>query len=149
MKINKLTILFVISTSRINKKGLAPLVCRLTYHNKRKQYSYFHILLVKCCKHAQGQLNQLNHVPDVVKTCTGPTKPANFIEIPSKTCAGPTKPTKSWFGGDMETIMAVEKNIRQVHTTSSQVLQTCAGPTKPANSYTYCIQNMHRANQTS
>lgn len=39
MTINKHTILFVISTSRINKKGLAPIFCRITYLYKRKQFS--------------------------------------------------------------------------------------------------------------
>jgi integrase/recombinase XerD len=34
-----LKILIIISTSRINKKGLAPLICRVTYKNKRKQFS--------------------------------------------------------------------------------------------------------------
>ena len=39
MAINKLTVLFVISTSRMNKKGLAPLACRITYLGKRKIFA--------------------------------------------------------------------------------------------------------------
>ncbi|PQL91664.1 site-specific integrase [Apibacter adventoris] len=39
MEINKLNILFVIAKSRINKMGNAPLFCRLTYQEKRKQFS--------------------------------------------------------------------------------------------------------------
>ncbi|GAA4299209.1 hypothetical protein GCM10023163_20620 [Aestuariibaculum suncheonense] len=39
MSVNILKILFVISASRINKKGLAPLTCRITYLNKRKAIS--------------------------------------------------------------------------------------------------------------
>ena len=36
---NKLNILFLISKSRTNKKGLAPLICRITYLGKRKPFS--------------------------------------------------------------------------------------------------------------
>lgn len=32
-------ILFVISKTRINKKGLVPIICRVTYYNKRKPFS--------------------------------------------------------------------------------------------------------------
>ena len=39
MEINKLNILFVISKSRINKAGLAPLFCRITYQDDRKQFA--------------------------------------------------------------------------------------------------------------
>ncbi|UKB84885.1 recombinase [Chryseobacterium sp. MEBOG06] len=39
MEINKLNILFVISKSRINKVGLAPLFCRITYQDQRKQFA--------------------------------------------------------------------------------------------------------------
>lgn len=39
MEINKLNILFVISKSRINKAGLAPLFCRITYQDNRKQFA--------------------------------------------------------------------------------------------------------------
>lgn len=39
MEINKLNILFVISKSRINKVGLAPLFCRITYQDERKQFA--------------------------------------------------------------------------------------------------------------
>lgn len=39
MEINKLNILFVISKSRINKAGLAPLFCRITYQDERKQFA--------------------------------------------------------------------------------------------------------------
>jgi len=39
MEINKLNILFVISKSRINKAGLAPLFCRITYQEERKQFA--------------------------------------------------------------------------------------------------------------
>ena len=39
MTIHRLRILFVISKGRINKKGLAPLTCRLTYQGKRKPFS--------------------------------------------------------------------------------------------------------------
>ncbi|EDP97489.1 site-specific integrase [Kordia algicida OT-1] len=36
---NTVKILFVISKSRINKKGLAPIICRLTFNKKRKPFS--------------------------------------------------------------------------------------------------------------
>jgi site-specific recombinase XerD len=39
MEIYRLNILFIISKSRINKAGLAPLFCRLTYLEKRKQFA--------------------------------------------------------------------------------------------------------------
>lgn len=39
MEINKLNTLFVISKSRINKAGLAPLFCRITYQEERKQFA--------------------------------------------------------------------------------------------------------------
>lgn len=38
-KIHKLNILFVISKHRTNKLGVAPLACRLTYKDKRKQFA--------------------------------------------------------------------------------------------------------------
>lgn len=39
MEISKLHILFIISKSRMNRKGLAPLFCRLTYKDERKQFA--------------------------------------------------------------------------------------------------------------
>ena len=36
---NKIKILFLISATRINKKGLVPLICRITYLGKRKPFS--------------------------------------------------------------------------------------------------------------
>ena len=39
MKIHKLNILFVLSRSRLNKNGKAPLFCRMTYLENRKQFS--------------------------------------------------------------------------------------------------------------
>ena len=39
MGINKLNILFIISKSRVNKAGLAPLLCRITYQDKRKVFA--------------------------------------------------------------------------------------------------------------
>lgn len=39
MKNQILKILFVISTTRVNKKGLAPLYCRITYNKKRKTFT--------------------------------------------------------------------------------------------------------------
>nr|WP_298995596.1 site-specific integrase [uncultured Polaribacter sp.] len=39
MNINKLTILFYIHRNRVNKKGLCPLKCRITYNKKRKDFS--------------------------------------------------------------------------------------------------------------
>jgi len=36
---NSLTILFVISASRVNKKGLVPIICRITYLKRRKPIS--------------------------------------------------------------------------------------------------------------
>ncbi len=39
MKIQKLNILFIIFKSRINKSGLAPIYCRLTYLEKRESFS--------------------------------------------------------------------------------------------------------------
>lgn len=36
---NTVKILFVISKSRINKKGLAPIICRLTFNKRRKPFS--------------------------------------------------------------------------------------------------------------
>ena len=39
MTTRKLKILFVISKSRINKKGLVPVVCRIIYLGKRKPFS--------------------------------------------------------------------------------------------------------------
>lgn len=38
-KIHKLNILFVISKHRTNKLGIAPIACRLTYKDKRKQFA--------------------------------------------------------------------------------------------------------------
>ena len=35
---NKIKILFLISAIRINKKGLVPLICRITYLGKRKPF---------------------------------------------------------------------------------------------------------------
>ena len=39
MNKNKLTILFVIQKSKTNKKGLCPIRCRITFLNKRKEFS--------------------------------------------------------------------------------------------------------------
>lgn len=39
MQNNPLKILFVISATRINKKGLVPIICRITYLKKRKPIS--------------------------------------------------------------------------------------------------------------
>ncbi|MGQ8869405.1 Arm DNA-binding domain-containing protein [Myroides sp. TSA_177.3] len=39
MKLHKLNLLFIISRSRINKQGLAPITCRLTYKEQRKQFA--------------------------------------------------------------------------------------------------------------
>lgn len=39
MKRNMLKVLFVLSLSRINKKGLVPINCRITYLKKRKQFA--------------------------------------------------------------------------------------------------------------
>lgn len=39
MEINKLTILFYLLKARINKKGKCPIRCRLTYNDKRKEFS--------------------------------------------------------------------------------------------------------------
>ena len=35
----KLTILFLLETTKINKKGLCPLKCRITFLQRRKQFS--------------------------------------------------------------------------------------------------------------
>ncbi|MCQ0112472.1 Arm DNA-binding domain-containing protein [Zhouia amylolytica] len=37
MNPQKVNILFVLKKQKLNKKGLAPLYCRLTYNNKRKE----------------------------------------------------------------------------------------------------------------
>lgn len=39
MEINKLTILFLLLKARINKKGKCAIKCRLTYNDKRKEFS--------------------------------------------------------------------------------------------------------------
>lgn len=39
MGISKLNILFIISKSRVNRQGLAPLFCRLTYKDEKKQFA--------------------------------------------------------------------------------------------------------------
>ena len=39
MSMYKITILCVISKSRINKKGMVPIICRITYLGKRKQFA--------------------------------------------------------------------------------------------------------------
>ncbi|MDY3521062.1 site-specific integrase [Riemerella anatipestifer] len=39
MNTNILKILFLISATRINKKGLVPIICRITYYGKRKPFS--------------------------------------------------------------------------------------------------------------
>ena len=39
MEIHKLNLLFIISRSRTNKQGLAPITCRLTYKEQRKQFA--------------------------------------------------------------------------------------------------------------
>ncbi len=39
MKTHKITILYVISKSRINQKGLVPVICRITYLGIRKQFA--------------------------------------------------------------------------------------------------------------
>lgn len=39
MKLSKLNILFIISKSRVNRQGLAPLFCRLTYKDEKKQFA--------------------------------------------------------------------------------------------------------------
>ncbi|MDY3318723.1 hypothetical protein PG637_04800 [Riemerella anatipestifer] len=39
MNTDILKILFVISASRINKQGLAPLNCRITYNSERKPFA--------------------------------------------------------------------------------------------------------------
>ena len=39
MEIHKLNLLFIISRSRTNKQGLAPINCRLTYKEQRKQFA--------------------------------------------------------------------------------------------------------------
>lgn len=39
MKYNLFKILFLISPTRINKKGLVPLLCRITYDGERKQFA--------------------------------------------------------------------------------------------------------------
>lgn len=39
MNKNKFTVLFVINKQRTNKKGLSPILCRITYQSKRKVFS--------------------------------------------------------------------------------------------------------------
>ncbi|TWP23096.1 site-specific integrase [Apibacter muscae] len=39
MKINKLSILFLLERSKINKQGKCPIKCRITYNNNRKPFS--------------------------------------------------------------------------------------------------------------
>ena len=36
---NNVSILFWLKTSRINKKGVAPLMLRITYNQQRKEFS--------------------------------------------------------------------------------------------------------------
>ena len=39
MNFNHVKVLFVLSKSKMNMKGLCPLICRITYNNKRKEFS--------------------------------------------------------------------------------------------------------------
>src|SRR5690554_7478585 len=39
MNYNQVKILFVLSKSKMNMRGMCPLICRLTYNNKRKEFS--------------------------------------------------------------------------------------------------------------
>src|SRR5690606_27217989 len=39
MNFNQVKVLFVLSKSKMNMKGLCPLICRITYNNKRKEFS--------------------------------------------------------------------------------------------------------------
>jgi len=39
METHKIAILFVISKSRINLKGLVPVICRITYLSKRRPFA--------------------------------------------------------------------------------------------------------------
>ena len=39
MEIHQLNLLFIISRSSLNKQGLAPIACRLTYKEQRKQFA--------------------------------------------------------------------------------------------------------------
>lgn len=41
-----LKILFVISTTRVNKKGLVPLYCRITYNGKEKPLQQVYLLIL-------------------------------------------------------------------------------------------------------
>lgn len=48
MKTHKITILFVISKSRINLKGLVPVICRITYSGKRRQFATGQFIKPEC-----------------------------------------------------------------------------------------------------
>lgn len=39
MNFNQVKVLFVLNKSKMNMKGLCPLICRITYNNKRKEFS--------------------------------------------------------------------------------------------------------------
>lgn len=39
MNFNQVKILFVLSKSKTNLRGMSPLICRITYNNKRKEFS--------------------------------------------------------------------------------------------------------------
>ncbi|TDS57881.1 Arm DNA-binding domain-containing protein [Myroides indicus] len=38
MNVNQVKILFVVRRAKTNKNGLSPLVCRITFNNKRKEF---------------------------------------------------------------------------------------------------------------
>lgn len=39
MNLNQVKILFVLSKAKMNMRGMCPLICRITYNGKRKEFS--------------------------------------------------------------------------------------------------------------
>lgn len=39
MNFNQVKVLFVLSKAKMNMQGMCPLICRITYNSKRKEFS--------------------------------------------------------------------------------------------------------------
>ncbi|QCX40123.1 site-specific integrase [Aureibaculum algae] len=64
----RLKTLFVISKSRINKKGFAPILCRLTYFNKRKSFATGLFINPQHWESKQQKAKPLNKENDFINT---------------------------------------------------------------------------------
>ena len=84
---NKIKILFLISATRINKKGLVPLICRITHLGKRKPFSTGLFINPKNWSSAKQQALPLNTENTQINTQLSLIKQENnqaFSFTPSK-----------------------------------------------------------------